>query len=275
MNEESILAGLPRQHPNLILGPGDDAAIFRPKAAEDLVFTTDMFIDGVHFRNLAAKEVGRRALARALSDIAAMGADPRFCLASVAFPKSADKTWIAQFFVGLMLLASETSTAIAGGDLSHARHLVADITVCGAVPRGKALRRDTARPGDILYVSGPLGGWRNRTEIAPRLALGKQLRGKATACMDISDGLALDLHRLCKASAVSAVLDDIPLLPNASLKQALHDGEDYELLYTAPPKTRVPGLRIGALRKGRPGQILLDGAPINPTGYDHFSRTRP
>jgi thiamine-monophosphate kinase len=270
VNEESLIAGLPRKHRNLALGIGDDCAIYRPRAGEELVFTTDLFIEGVHFKSKDAADLGRRALARSLSDIAAMGAAPRFCLVSLALPKWADEKWVAAFYDSLLELAKQTNTALAGGDFSHARQLVCDVMVCGVVARGKALRRDGAKPGDAIYVSGALGGWRHRAAIVPRLDIGKSLTGKAHACMDVSDGLALDLHRLCLASKVSAALDRIPLLEGATLKQALHDGEDYELLYTAPPRVRVPGIRIGVIQKGSPGAILFEGKPLQPTGYDHF-----
>jgi thiamine-monophosphate kinase len=270
VNEESLLAGLPRKHRNLVLGIGDDCAIYRPKAGEELVFTTDLFVEGVHFGALDAEALGRRALARSLSDIAAMGATPRFCLVALTLPKWADERWMAAFYDGLLKLAEQTNTALAGGDLSRAKQLVCDVMVCGSVPQGKALRRDRAKPGDAIYVSGPLGGWRYRPTLTPRLDEGQKLLGKAHACMDISDGLAIDLHRLCVASQASAALDAIPLLEGATLKQALHDGEDYELLYTAPPRTRVPGIRIGVIQKGNPGAIFLQGKPLQPKGYDHF-----
>lgn len=275
MTEDQILARLPRKHRNLILGIGDDCAIYRPKSNEDLVFTTDLFIEGVHFKQRDPLAVSHRALARSLSDIAAMGAKPLFCLLSLAVPKWAGERWIAQFFDGLLAYAKETNTALAGGDLSHARELICDVMIAGTTTKGQALRRDGARPGDAIYVSGPLGGWRHKPAITPRLSEGQKLRNKSTACIDISDGLALDLHRLCIASKVSAALDAIPLLPKATLKQALHDGEDYELLYTAPPHMRIAGLRIGTITKGNPGTIKLHNEIIAPKGYDHFTRTRP
>lgn len=277
MTEESLLAKLPRKHRNLVLGIGDDCAIYRPRGAEDLVFTTDLFIEGVHFggqktqvRRPVPQGLGHRALARSLSDIAAMGATPQFCLVSLALPKSTTEQWIVDFYTGLLLLARQTNTALAGGDLSHAKQFMADIMVCGSVSRGKALRRDGARPGDAIYVSGPLGGWRHRPSPTPRLNEGRKLLGKATACIDISDGLALDLHRLCLASSVSAALDHIPLLDGASIRQALHDGEDYELLYTVPPRTKVAGIRVGSINKGSPGSVSLKGKPLAPHGYEHF-----
>lgn len=145
--------------------------------------------------------------------------------------------------------------------------------VCGSVPRGKALPRDGARPGDVIYVSGPLGGWRHRREIVPQLEFGRRLIGRATACMDLSDGLSTDLDRLARASGVAAVLDSgLPVLEGATLDQALHDGEDYELLYTAPPRIRVPGHRIGTIAPVRRTRVTFMGLPLKPGGYDHFRR---
>jgi thiamine-monophosphate kinase len=141
--------------------------------------------------------------------------------------------------------------------------------ICGSVAQGQALLRSGARPGDLLYVSGPLGGWKHKRAIVPRLEFGRKLVGIATACMDISDGLALDLHRLCRASGVAAELDNVPLLKGATLDEALHDGEDYELLYTAPRRVRAPGIRIGRITKGKPGVVRFQGRVLKPLGYDH------
>src|SRR5438876_709360 len=126
-----------------------------------------------------------------------------------------------------------------GGDLAHDDKVHCSVMVVGAVTRGKALTRDGARPGDLLYVSGRLGKpWDQR--IQPRLALGRKLAGKATACIDLSDGLSLDLHRLCKESRVAAQLEHVPIVRGASLERALHGGEDYELLFTLPPHRKPP-----------------------------------
>jgi len=277
LSEDALIAriGATGRARGLVKGIGDDCAIYRPGAGEDLIFTTDFFIEDVHFRRREhdAESLGRRALARSLSDIAAMGGTPRFCLVSLALPRWADEKWFAGFYRGLKKLATETGCTVAGGDLSHNGKLVCDVMVCGSVAKGKALRRDGAKVGDAIYVSGPLGGWRNRKEIAPRLDIGRKLIGKATACMDISDGLSLDLHRLTKASGAGAVLDSgLPVLEGATLDQALHDGEDYELLYTAPPGLRVPGERIGTIVTEQPGRVTFMGLPLKPLGYDHFRR---
>jgi thiamine-monophosphate kinase len=247
-------------------GIGDDCFIY-----SDLVFTTDMMVEGVHFERTDEPEaVGFKTLARGLSDIAAMGATPRFCLLSLAVPAWADDAWVKRFYRGLL----KFGVPLTGGDLSHASQLVCDIMVCGQVPKGKALRRDGAKPGDHIYVSGLLGAnvrdnFKRVPE--PRLALGRKLIGKASSCMDISDGLSLDLHRLCIASGVAADLDAIPVAVGATLEQALHGGEDYELLFTSRTPLRFAGItRIGTIRKGKPGAVKLNGKPVKPAGYDHF-----
>jgi thiamine-monophosphate kinase len=279
---------------NLVLGIGDDCAIYRPRgSADDLLFTTDMLIEETHFRREThrAADVGWKTLARGLSDIAAMGGRPQFCLVSLALARWTDDRWVRGFYGGLLDLAAKTATALAGGDLSHADRAMCDIVVCGAAPRGKALRRDGARAGNAIYVSGRLGGsalglaagrgkaWRKHVRPEPRLALGAYVRHElhATAAMDLSDGLSLDLHRLCLASKLSAHIETPPVFARASLQQALHGGEDYELLFTVPARQSVPaefeGLpltRIGTMRKGREGAVTLNGEPLQPLGYDHF-----
>lgn len=271
MNEDSIVQKL-RKHSRLI---GDDCAIMSSRANEDLLFTTDFSIENVHFTREARPEhIGYRALARSFSDIAAMGGTPRFCLVSLALAGWADDKWIAAFYRGLLNLANKHKTALAGGDLSHANQVVCDVMVCGSVGKGKALRRDGAQPGDIVYVSGRLGGWRHKPLPEPRLEFGRRLIGKATACMDISDGLSRDLHRLCVASNVAAALDAIPIIKGASVEDALHAGEDYELLFTAPPEARVAGIAIGVIKKGRPGTITYQGRRLPQLGYDHFHDRR-
>jgi thiamine-monophosphate kinase len=275
------------------LGIGDDCAIFHTRGArEDLLFTTDMLIEDVHFRRATHTpgQIGYKALARGLSDIAAMGGEPRFCLLSAAFPPWADRRWIDRFFDGALTLARESGAPLVGGDLARSEKMMCDIVVCGGAPAGCALRRDGARAGDAIYVSGSLGAsalglatrrgeaWKRHLRPEPRLALGRFLRTRATAAMDLSDGLSLDLARLCEASGVSAEIEAPPLFRGASLDQALHGGEDYELLFTAPKKARIPpvfrGLpltKIGRIRRGRAGIVYLAGQPLEAKGYDHFT----
>ncbi len=278
----------------MALGIGDDCAIFRPRAkSEELVFTTDMLIEDVHFRKNTHNpaQIGHKALARGLSDIAAMGAEPRFCLLSVAFPKWANEKWIDRFFGGVLALASQTGLELAGGDLSHSLKFACDVVVCGGAPTGTSLRRSGARPGDLIYVSGKLGGsalglatkrglaWKRHLAPQPRLALGRYLRTRASAAMDLSDGLSSDLHRLCLASKVSADIEAPPLFRGATLQQGLHGGEDYELLFTAPPNQRIPAAhegipltKIGVICRGNHGVVRFAEQPLPVKGYDHFSK---
>jgi len=284
---------LPRTS-ELVLGIGDDCAIFRPRGStEDLLFTTDMLNEGVHFRRAThtASEAGWKCLARGLSDIAAMGGAPRFCLLSLAVAPWVDARWLDGFYRGLLRQAQGAGAALMGGDLARGGQFMSDIIVCGAVPRGTALRRDGARAGDAIYVSGRLGGsalglvrgrgaaWKRHTRPEPRLALGEFLRQRlhATAAMDLSDGLSMDLHRMCLASRLKAEITKPPRFPGATMEQALHGGEDYELLFTVEPRTSVPSTfqhlpltRIGFMRKGRAGAVELEGAPLARLGYDHF-----
>ena len=299
MTEDSILRRLGRRiaiprGSRIIAGIGDDCAIFRPASGkQDLLFTTDLLIEGVHFERTThpPQLVGRKALARGLSDIAAMGGDPLFCLLSLGLPEWAGDEWVDRFYGGLLKLAKATGVVLAGGDLAHTECVVCDIVVAGSVPKGHALRRDGARPGDAIYVSGKLGGsalglatkngraWQRHLKPEPRLALGSYLREKlrATAAMDLSDGLSLDLRRLCVASKAGAEIEPPPMFAGATLEQALHGGEDYELLFTVRPGTRVPGrfeklpiTRIGVITRGPAGRVLLGGQLLAPLGYDHF-----
>lgn len=280
----------------LVLGIGDDCAIFRPRnSPEDLLFTTDLLLEDVHFKREthSPEDTGHKAIARGLSDIAAMGGTPRFCLLSLALPQWAGQRWLDGFYRGFLRLAESSGAPLAGGDLARAGQLCCDVAVCGAVPRGTAIRRDGAKSGDYIYVSGLLGGsalgletgrGRARTRHlrpAPRLQLGRFLREKlwCSACIDLSDGLSLDLHRLCLASGVSAYIEAPPCFPGATLEQALHGGEDYELLFTVRSNARVPsqfrGLpvtRLGRIHKGETGAVYLSGRPLPTKGYDHFRR---
>ena len=269
MTEDRIVGKLRARAPLI----GDDCAVIPTPRNVDLLFTTDFSIEGVHFtRKSPAEQIGYRAVARSLSDIAAMGGVPLYCLVSIALAPWTDHRWIDRLYRGIHKMLRKAKASLAGGDISHANQFVCDVMVCGAVAKGKALLRSGAGRGDILYVSGPLGGWRPKRVIVPRIDAGRRLIGKATACMDISDGLALDLHRLCTASAVAATLESIPLLKGATIAQALHDGEDYELLYTAPPGVRVPGIPIGTIVRGKPGRIIFQGKRVPPIGYDHIQQ---
>ena len=254
---------------SIIHSIGDDCAVIRPRPREDLVFTTDFVLQGRHFllEKQSADDIGHIALARSLSDLAAMGSEPLFCLISIAVPAELADKWLRGFYKGLLFLAMKHKITIAGGDLSRFDNVVADVMCCGRVPRGKAMLRSAAKPGDSVYVTGPLGAPK-RPE--PRVAEGIALRQAGVkACIDISDGLVIDLHRLCRASWVRADLEEVPIAKGASLDDALHRGEDYELLFTTR-KPNVDGIRIGTIVKGKPGEVRYRGKPLPVKGFDHF-----
>ena len=264
----------------IVTGIGDDCAIFRQRgAANDLIFTADMMHEGVHFTlDEDPRDVGHKALTRSLSDCAAMGARPLFCLISLAFPGEAAQ-WVDGFYEGLIKLAKKHRVVIAGGDLSSTAKISCDVTVCGEAPRGQALLRSKARPGDRICVSGPLGkaalALDTRTRYIPqaKLEFGETLRKIGVKCaMDLSDGLSMDLARLCLASNCAGEIIDIPVAKGATLQHALHGGEDYELLFTAPKKIVLPNEAhiIGHIVKGPAGLVNYHGQPLPPQGWDHF-----
>ncbi|ROR34969.1 thiamine-phosphate kinase [Inmirania thermothiophila] len=299
---------------DVALGVGDDAALLRPPPGCELVAATDTLVEGVHFpAGTDPAAVGHKALAVNLSDLAAMGAEPRWALLALTLP-AADEDWLAAFAAGLEALAREAGVALVGGDTTRGP-LAATVTVLGSVPAGQALRRCGARPGDDVWVSGTLGdaalglaAATGRLELPaavaaalrarldrprPRLALGRRLRGLARACIDVSDGLVADLGHVCRASGVGARIERaaLPLSPAAQAALAaggdpaapLVGGDDYELLFTAPPwaAAAVAGLgevaRIGTVEAGAGVRIVEpDGSErrLEAGGWDHF-RGRP
>jgi thiamine-monophosphate kinase len=278
---------------SIIQSIGDDCAILRPRAHEDLVFTSDFVLEGRHFtlETHSAADVGHKALARSLSDLAAMGSEPVFCLVSLAVPGRLATAWVRGFYRGLLGLATKYKTTLAGGDLAQFNKVVADVICCGRVPRGKAMLRSAAKPGDRIYVTGTLGAsaqgfanqqgknFRRHLRPEPRIHAAVALRRLGVkAAMDLSDGLSLDLRRMCLESNVSAEIDsDLPIAPGASLDQALQGGEDYELLFTAPEHVRIPPeigslaiTRIGTITAGRTGSVRFNGRLLKPRGFEHF-----
>jgi thiamine-monophosphate kinase len=307
----------PRAAAGLTLGIGDDAALVRVAPGHELILTTDMSIEDVHFapKLHPPEAVGHRALERSLSDIAAMGGWPRFALISLAVARTTRRAWLEGFYDGFFALARKFATAVIGGDTARTNGPVAiDVIVAGEVPRGQALRRAGARPGNLIYVSGRLGlaalglrlllarrGARTAAERAglrahlypvPQCALGQFLSTHhlASAAMDLSDGLSIDLTRLCQASGVGARLFEkhipIPAIPQReeALEMALHGGEDYQLLFTVPTAqaAKIPR-RLGRLPLTCIGEILAQrrvemvtaegrALPLEVRGYDHFAR---
>ena len=273
-----------------VLGVGDDAALVRPRAGSTLAVTTDTLLAGRHFFHDADPEsLGHKALAVNLSDLAAMGADPRWALLSIALPR-ADGRWLAAFSQGLFRLARRFGTELIGGDTTRGP-LAITITAIGEVPRKLALRRDAARPGDDVWLSGATGEaalglahLKGRVRLVgaarkaclrrlhapePRVALGRALRGLARSAIDVSDGLLADLGHIAEASRVAAELrwEDLPRAraiaecANSALatKCLLAGGDDYELAFTAPPSAR-PGIAAAGKKAGtrvtRIGSIL-------------------
>ncbi len=283
----------------LLTGIGDDCAVLRLWPEHELLVTTDFSLEGVHFRRNwhPPESVGHRCLARGLSDIAAMGGLPTAVFLSLALPAELPQRWVERL----------------GGDTAESPHgILADMVVIGTVPRGEAVGRAGARPGDRIYVSGALGGsaaaLARMTEKRqgtlkprdypghffpePRIELGRALRekGLVSAMIDISDGLSTDLGHICEESGVGAEVE-AEAVPRAGvgkpahevdLEVALHGGEDYELLFTVPRGKRIPSqirgvpiTRIGNIVRRR--KILLMsrggmGCELGPEGWEHFKK---
>ena len=303
------------------LGIGDDCAVLAVPAGHEMLVTTDFSLEGRHFRRdwHPARSIGHRTLARGLSDLAAMGAEPMAACLSLALPASVarNRAWVRGFLDGFVGLAERFGVTLAGGDTCEAMGelVLADVVLVGSAATGTALRRSGARVGDLLYSTGWMGGatqeqlqlelgprWYRKAKAGdgrfphlfpePRIAQGLALRerGLATACMDLSDGLSTDLARLCGASGVAAeveldALPDDPRLRGAdgeyTYRCVVHGGEDYELLFTAAPETKVPKRLLGVkvtqigrivTARARQPQMMLVGSggerrPLESAGW--------
>ncbi len=354
----------PVRRSNVLAGIGDDCAVLRSRPGQDSLVTTDFSLEGIHFRRdwHSPESVGHRCLTRGLSDIAAMGGEPIAAFLSLAVPRDLSEAWVSRFMHGLIRLAEKHRVTLAGGDTAESpTGVLADIVVVGSVPKGKAILRSGAHPGDRIYVSGEQGGSaaavvqfeglchpeRNRSSGAakdlprhgsirdgknvspegalplsrsvrqggdfdfpmsgkkkptprtypchfypePRLELGRILREKrlASSMIDTSDGLSTDLSHICEESKVGAEIA-AELIPRARigkpgqevpLELALHGGEDYELLFTAPAQKRIPSQIAGVpltyigviTRSHSPAIFLRDAEGLShlvPRGWEHF-----
>jgi thiamine-monophosphate kinase len=292
-SEEQILAKLSRSGSRndrahgLRMGIGDDAALFSPRTGFATLLTCDWFLEGTHFlrHKHPADSIGWKCLARAVSDVAAMGGAPRCFLLSLALPPAFTGSWLDAFLVGLRRAQRRLGCVLAGGDTTRSNRILIQVTVVGEVRSGIAIPRSGARPGDLIYVSGRLGeaesGLRRllgqqriaRSDPAlrkhlypePRMRLGSWLAKSrlATAMLDLSDGLSTDLARLCTASKVGARIEANRLpLPSSdpsqradALSMAVHGGDDYELLFTVGASgSRIPE-ELAGLKLTQIGEI--------------------
>jgi thiamine-monophosphate kinase len=312
--------------PGVVVAVGDDAAVIEPGMYQG-VLTTDLLIDGVHFELGATSphDLGHKAVTVNVSDVAAMGGTPQYGLTSIGLPGTVQSSWVMELYGGMRQAADEYGMALVGGDTSRSDRAVLAVTVYGRVVAGKAVTRSGARAGNVLVVTGSLGGSAAGLRIAKAGAQdqkdllstewGRDLLGRherpgarvgegqtlaqagATAMIDLSDGLSLDLARVCEASGVGARvrLPDLPLAPGLvelaeatgddPFDLALHGGEDYELLAAIPPEAEDQARRnlmeryhtrlttIGETTKD-PGVVAVRGddeSPLEPKGWDHFA----
>lgn len=281
--------------PSVRVGIGDDAAVLdRPRGR--LLLTADMLIEGRHFVRALTDpyRIGWKAMAVNLSDIAAMGGKPLHAVVSVGIPPSTPLSYARRLQRGLESAAVRHGARIVGGDTNASDRLVLSVALTGLAPRGGAVLRSGARPGDVLFVTGDLGGSLvsgKHLDFVPRLAESAYLMKhfRPTSMIDLSDGLASDLRRLTQASGVGAVLveEDLPLSRQArGTASALGDGEDFELLFSLPPapaarltaQPRRRGLSaftpVGRIVEAGRGLSILDARgrrrALPRTGFDHF-----
>lgn len=310
MNEFELIERLTRALPGnetVVVGPGDDCAVLDVGAKEHLLlFKTDAVVEGIHFTKATPPlKIGRKALARCLSDVAAMAGTPTAALVTLGLPPAFEVSFLEAVYAGLNELAAQQGVAVVGGETTpNPERVFISVSLIGFVPRGRLLLRSGAKPGDAIFVTGELGGSLagKHLDFAPRLAEARWLAEHFSihALMDVSDGLAGDLRHILNASGVGAELlkRAIPISRAARLAAkagdatkpafaaALTDGEDFELLFTmasrhAVPlldawKEQFPKLRLSCIGKIVPGKAITirdqRGAyPLNVGGYVHFA----
>jgi thiamine-monophosphate kinase len=308
MDEFKLIEKIKKKIPRALqgeIGIGDDAGIFTPPPGQSVVWTVDALVDGVDFRRkeLAPEIIGRKALAINLSDLAAMGAKPLGCVITLGLPGTTPESWVLRFYDGLVKIAKEYGVLCVGGDLTRASEISVSIAMAGSVPRGAAVRRNGAKPGHWIAVTGALGGSisGHHAGFTPRVREAQFLRAfKPSAMIDISDGLIQDLGHILKNSKVGASLEmsEIPMTAEAvrlekrnamkAFERACTDGEDFELLFTLPAAAKlrlarawekkfpkVPLSWIGRIERPKGLRWTLRGKPIpaprfKSRGYRHF-----
>jgi thiamine-monophosphate kinase len=313
LTEDELIAAIGRvlsgAGPEVLVGPGDDAAVVRPGSG-DLVLTTDAMVGGVHFRTdlTTPRDLGYKAIAVGLSDVAAMAGSPRHALCALTLTDAIDVGWVVELAGGMRECCDEFALSLVGGNLSHGEEVSIVVTVTGEVGRGRAVLRSGAHVGHRVVVTGSLGGsaaglrvasqrsWsdderdalRRSMRPVPRVGEAAVLAGHGVSSMiDVSDGLAIDLSRLCRASRAGSRVETarIPVHPSATLAEALGGGEDYELLATLPDHAAVrdagteleDGYGVSLTEIGviiERGLVAVDEGgmerPLEIEGWDHF-----
>lgn len=282
MSEQALLrwirAHLGNRDGRILVDSGDDAAVVRVEGGE-VLFKIDAVIEGVHFRGDARPEsIGHKAIARPLSDIAAMGCVPTFAVVGAAVPRTASLDFMRRVSAGLLKTAKKFGVSVVGGDISsHAGKLALTVAMLGETRGLKPVLRSGAQVGDRILVTGPLGGSIRGKHLTftPRVREGVALNRhyEIHSMIDVSDGLVVDLEHICDESGVGAVLDAKRIPCVRTLEEALYDGEDYELLFTAAPEEADRIRRAGAatpIGEITPGRgVRLDKRRLKDRGWEH------
>jgi thiamine-monophosphate kinase len=315
VSERELLIAIRRlltgSEPDVVVHVGDDAAVVRPGSG-DLVLTTDALVEGTHFdrRTTSARDLGCKAIAVNVSDVAAMAASPRYALCALTLSDDVDASWAMELFGGMRDACADYACTLIGGNVAAGREVTVAVTVTGEVAQGRAVTRDGARSGDLIVVTGTLGGaaaglrlaegavrtWSDderdaiRRQVRPEARVGEAhvlAQHEARAMIDVSDGFALDLARLCEASDVGARIEmtSVPVHAAAELADALSGGEDYELIATLPDAAAASAATsqledtfgvsltvVGAIIEGGIVVVDADGGerPLEAKGWDHF-----
>lgn len=294
LGEFGLIKALAKNLPvsgEVIKGIGDDTAVVKYNSRKYMLFTTDMMAEDVHFKRIHPPAlIGQKAMSCNISDVAAMGGWPKFAVISIGLPRELSVDYVKEIYQGLKKRAREFGVVIVGGDTIRSDKIIINVALTGEVKKDFLITRSGAKKGDWIFVTGPLGksfGSTHHLSFRPRLKESCYLikHFKPNAMIDISDGLAPDLGHILKASKVGARLKEgkIPRRDQASLNEALYDGEDFELLFTLSPKkaekllrtkTPFPFYHIGEIT-GQPGKIVLldrnlQVKEIHPKGFEHF-----
>ncbi|MBN2119910.1 MAG: thiamine-phosphate kinase [Candidatus Omnitrophica bacterium] len=271
-----------RQDKSVYIGPGDDAAVIK-SGKKYLLFCGDMFIEDVHFtiKKCKFEDIGYRAVARTLSDVAAMAGRPKYIGVSLALPRKYSKKALS-ILKGIREISEKFKLSIVGGDMSRARKIFLDVWCLGYAEKNRITTRSGAKDADGIFTSGKLGCSLNgKVRFRPKIKEAQFLTRnfKINSMIDISDGLVLDLYRILSESKKQAVLfkDHIPLNPGAKIENALYDGEDYELLFTSPLKNRGTLEKkgffyIGFIKNSRKAKVSIRNTegktlPLKIEGY--------